>query len=214
MFNIYSLFSLQVRSSLYQLSIIIGAHDIEDPRFQEEPPQYFSVVEVTLHPEYRYFRAHPGRFDVAILKLDRAAKYASNVLPLCLPNNKTVIFEGHSGVITGWGKNDSSFNNRYGTRLLQKVDVPIINEQQCEKWHLTQGINVTIFPEMFCAGYEDGLKDSCIGDSGGPLVVHMDNRWTLAGIISAGYGCAQSHQPGIYHRLTSTVDWIRNKIAY
>lgn len=41
------------------------------------------------------------------------------------------------------------------------------------------------------AGYEDGRKDACVGDSGGPLVVFLNNRWTLAGLTSAGYGCGQ-----------------------
>ena len=45
---------------------------------------------------------------------------------------------------------------------------------------------------MLCAGYEDGQKDACVGDSGGPLVVFLNGRWTLAGITSAGFGCAQS----------------------
>lgn len=40
-------------------------------------------------------------------------------------------------------------------------------------------------------GYEDGRKDACVGDSGGPLVVFLNNRWTLAGLTSAGYGCGQ-----------------------
>lgn len=55
-----------------------------------------------------------------------------------------------------------STGNRYGTRLLQKVDVPVINNEECEKWHRTRGINLKIFPEMMCAGYEDGRKDACV----------------------------------------------------
>lgn len=33
-------------------------------------------------------------------------------------------------------------------------------------------------------------------------------RWYLIGIVSAGYSCAQRGQPGIYHRVAHTVDWI------
>lgn len=40
----------------------------------------------------------------------------------------------------------------------------------------------------------------------------MNGRWTLAGITSAGFGCAQSRQPGIYHRVSHTVNWIRQTL--
>jgi hypothetical protein len=46
------------------------------------------------------------------------------------------------------------------------------------------------------------------GDSGGPLMTEKAGRWYLIGIVSAGYSCAQRGQPGIYHRVAHTVDWI------
>ena len=36
------------QAPLRQLSIIIGAHDLQDSRFQYEHPQYFTVPEVRL----------------------------------------------------------------------------------------------------------------------------------------------------------------------
>ena len=73
---------------------------------------------------------------------------------------------------------------------------------------------------MLSAGYENGGKDACQGDSGGPLMKRMNHtsennenvvsgkRWTLIGLVSAGYSCAKPGQPGIYHRLTKSADWI------
>lgn len=46
------------------------------------------------------------------------------------------------------------------------------------------------------------------GDSGGPLMLEKLGKWYLIGIVSAGYSCAQPGQPGIYHRVAKTVDWI------
>lgn len=37
-------------------------------------------------------------------------------------------------------------------------------------------------------------------------------RWTLIGIVSAGYSCAKRGQPGIYHRVARTSDWVSYSI--
>lgn len=195
------------RALLRDMIVVLGAYDIHDQTYQLLPAQRFRVVEKKLHPNFRFSPSHPDRYDVALIKLDRAARYDENVLPICLPPYGWN-FQGWKGIITGWGKTDPALSNRYGTRLLQKVEVPIISNKECEMWHRWKGINLRIYPEMMCAGYEGGRKDACVGDSGGPLIVYLDGRWTLVGIISAGFGCAQWRQPGIYHSVSTTVDWI------
>lgn len=72
---------------------------------------------------------------------------------------------------------------------------------------------MVIYPEMLCAGYRAGGKDSCQGDSGGPLMLERSGRWYLAGVVSAGYSCANRQQPGIYHRVAHTVDWISHIVG-
>ena len=69
---------------------------------------------------------------------------------------------------------------------------------------------IKIFDDMLCAGHEDGGKDACQGDSGGPLMQkdEKSNRWNLIGVVSAGFSCAKPGQPGIYHKVTKTADWI------
>lgn len=39
-------------------------------------------------------------------------------------------------------------------------------------------------------------------------MLEKTGKWYLIGIVSAGYSCAQPGQPGIYHRVAKTVDWI------
>lgn len=41
------------------------------------------------------------------------------------------------------------------------MDVPVIDNRVCERWHRSNGINVVIYDEMMCAGYRGGGKDSC-----------------------------------------------------
>ncbi|XP_076366531.1 serine protease 27-like isoform X2 [Tachypleus tridentatus] len=199
------------KARLHEMTVVLGVYDIQDQRYQSLPPQYFSVREVKINPHFRFSASHPDRYDVALLHLDRPVYFQEHILPICLPPYGRK-FQGFSGIVTGWGKTDSALSNRFGTRVLQKVDVPVITNRDCERWHRSRGINIRIYPEMMCAGYEQGLKDACVGDSGGPLITFLNNRWTLIGIISAGFGCAESRQPGIYHRVSSTVDWIAANI--
>ncbi|XP_076314697.1 serine protease 27-like [Tachypleus tridentatus] len=195
------------KTRLHDITVVLGVYDIQDQRYQSLPPQYFSVRQIRIQPRFRFSASNPDRYDVALLRLDRPVYFQDHVLPICLPPFN-MSFEGMSGIITGWGKTDSALSNRYGTQVLHKVEVPVIQNKDCELWHRSRGINIRIYSEMMCAGYEQGLKDACVGDSGGPFVMYLNNQWTLAGIISAGFGCAESRQPGIYHRVSSTVDWI------
>lgn len=132
--------------------------------------------------------------------------FSSRILaPICLPE-KNEDFLGKYGWAAGWGALNPG--SRLRPKTLQAVDVPVIDNRVCERWHRSNGINVVIYPEMLCAGYRGGGKDSCQGDSGGPLMHEKTGRWYLIGIVSAGYSCASRGQPGIYHRVAYTVDWI------
>lgn len=65
------------------------------------PHEVFTVVEVRLHPNFR-FTPQADRFDVAVLILDRAAQYRDNIKPICLPQ-KDASFLGRSSYVAGWG---------------------------------------------------------------------------------------------------------------
>ena len=55
----------------------------------------------------------------------------------------------------------SSSGSRLRPKTLQAVDVPVLESRDCEGWHKGKGINVIIYDEMMCAGYQYGGKDSC-----------------------------------------------------
>ncbi|KAJ2938193.1 hypothetical protein O0L34_g18532 [Tuta absoluta] len=168
------------------------------------PAYTFGVRTIRVHPLFK-FTPQADRFDVAVLTLDRNVHYMPHIAPICLPERGSD-FLGQYGWAAGWGA--LSPGSRLRPRTLQAVDVPVLDNRVCERWHRANGINVVIYPEMLCAGYRGGGKDSCQGDSGGPLMLERTGRWYLIGVVSAGYSCASRGQPGIYHRVAHTVDWI------
>ncbi|XP_028050459.1 serine proteinase stubble isoform X2 [Monomorium pharaonis] len=191
------------KASARQVQVTLGDYVVNSAT--ESLPAYtFGVREIRVHPYFK-FTPQADRFDVAVLRLDRPVHYMPHIAPICLPE-KNEDFLGQYGWAAGWGALQAG--SRLRPKTLQAVDVPVIDNRLCERWHRSNGINVVIYDEMMCAGYRGGGKDSCQGDSGGPLMLEKTGRWYLIGIVSAGYSCAQPGQPGIYHRVAKTVDWI------
>ncbi|XP_033226364.1 testisin isoform X2 [Belonocnema kinseyi] len=191
------------KASARQVQVTLGDYVVNSA--SESLPAYtFGVREIRVHPYFK-FTPQADRFDVAVLRLDRPVHYMPHIGPICLPE-KNEDFLGQYGWAAGWGALQAG--SRLRPKTLQAVDVPVIDNRVCERWHRSNGINVVIYDEMMCAGYRGGGKDSCQGDSGGPLMLEKTGRWYLIGIVSAGYSCAQPGQPGIYHRVAKTVDWI------
>nr|XP_034838381.1 transmembrane protease serine 11D [Maniola hyperantus] len=169
------------------------------------------VVQKILHPLFQFRMTQPDRYDIALLRLSRPITYTTHILPICLPD-MDIELRGKSGVIAGWGKTDAS-NGHTGTNLLRSATVPILSTEQCINWHQSKQILVEIHSEMICAGHSDGHQDACLGDSGGPLIVLDSGRYYLVGITSAGFGCGVDHQPGIYHNVKTTTNWIKDIIS-
>lgn len=105
--------------------------------------------------------------------------------------------------VAGWG-NMSTSGSDFPENLME-VLVPIVNHEECNTLY---GGSIT--PNMICAGYVSGGKDSCQGDSGGPLIVNDK----LVGIVSWGIGCAQENYPGVYTKVQKYGDWINNSKSY
>lgn len=202
---------------LSTITVTLGEYKLHS-QVEPLPPQTYHVVRAVVHPNFKFSPA-ADRFDVAVLRLDRPVQYAPHIAPICLPEAGRDPAPGTQAYVAGWGAlipDDVTgplisilVPEVKRPSVLQVVNVPIVANDRCESWHRDSGIQVKIWPEMVCAGYREGGKDSCKGDSGGPLMVQQaDGRWVLVGLVSAGFSCGKPGQPGIYHRISASSDWI------
>lgn len=177
-------------------SVILGAHTLSHGGIQR-----ITVKKFTPHPSWN----SPFKFDndIAVLELEKEAKFTGEVSPICLPQESVCFTEGTPCVVTGWGLT----NERGGfPDDLQEVAVKLIDRERCKQYsgygHVTD--------RMTCAGYESGGRDACAGDSGGPLVCRAgpNGAWILYGIVSWGYGCARPGNPGVYAFVPALVEWV------
>ncbi|KAL7432670.1 hypothetical protein ACHAXM_003955 [Skeletonema potamos] len=94
---------------------------------------------------------------------------------------------------------------------LLEVEVNVVSNEECAQTSL-KGM---ITDNMLCAA--DIGEDSCQGDSGGPLVikgkdVHGSDD-VQVGVVSWGVGCAHPDFPGVYSRVSSAFEWIRQEVC-
>ena len=104
------------------------------------PRQRYSVDKIYVHPFYE-FTPQADRYDVAVLKLSRPVEYAWHIQPICLPERGSIIPVGTNAMVAGWGATQADSIRR--PRELQAADVNVVDSGKCEKWHATNGINVS-----------------------------------------------------------------------
>ncbi|XP_069044734.1 tryptase-2-like [Lepisosteus oculatus] len=187
--------------SWWESSITLGGYQLSN---SNEYQQTHSVKRIIKHE--RYYDVEGGN-DVALIELNETATINQYVKPVALAEASNNISAKWDCWATGWGNVGNSVSLSE-PETLQEVRLPIIDNLECQKM-LKQ--HYVILPEMLCAGYEAGGKDTCQGDSGGPLVCRKNKRspWLQAGIVSFGLQCAVPLSPGIYTRVSTYRDWIK-----
>lgn len=165
----------------------------------------FRTVKVVKHPSYN---SSTTDYDFALVKLEGKSSFrpiAFNDAEIVIPKDGSQI----DSVTAGWGY------TREGawklSDILQKVTVPLVSQEECNK---AASYNGDITDRMICAGLAAGGKDSCQGDSGGPLVVQDNEKGelVLAGVVSWGAGCARPNKYGVYSKVNSVSQWIKETI--
>ncbi|XP_062992942.1 serine protease 27-like [Elgaria multicarinata webbii] len=169
-----------------------------------------SVEQILTHPDYNGKAGSSG--DIALLELRAPVNFTKNILPTCLPDSSAQFPLNADCWVTGWG------NIQEGVLLpspltLQEVKLPLMSQAACNNIFNSHPVGVLgknpIKPDMICAGNQNSGKDSCQGDSGGPLVCKLQGRWTQAGVVSWGVGCASPFHPGVYTSVPFYANWIQ-----
>ncbi|XP_062542103.1 collagenase-like [Armigeres subalbatus] len=160
-------------------------------------------VVLTATEYYRHEKYNPlfASNDVAVVKLPKAVEFNDRVQAVKLPTGSDS-FDGQKVVVSGWGlqKNGGNVADK-----LQYAPLKVISNNECSKTYSPLVIKKT----TLCAKGEH-KESPCNGDSGGPLVLEGSN--VQVGVVSFGHavGCEQG-LPGAFARLTSFVDWVKQK---
>uniref|UniRef100_A0A672ZDR8 Transmembrane serine protease 3a n=1 Tax=Sphaeramia orbicularis TaxID=375764 RepID=A0A672ZDR8_9TELE len=166
--------------------------------------QSLSVEQILYHAKYRRSKLD---YDIALIKLKTPLVFNGLIQPICLPNHGEQFEEGTMCWISGWGSTDDGGESSI---VLRSAMVPLLSTKTCSQPDVYPGL---ISPWMICAGYLGGGIDSCQGDSGGPLACEDSSTWKLVGATSWGIGCGDRNRPGVYTRITQSLNWIRQQMG-
>lgn len=118
----------------------------------------------------------------ALLHIKVPIKFNDEVQPLCL--NTEEIETQSKATVTGWGWTSEDFNIGEKPDILQTIDVPIWDNDECQKSYRGMMKSNKISQNQLCAGGFDGGADCKI-----QLIVFHINLLTfyfkLAGLIPA-----------------------------
>nr|XP_055037873.1 prostasin-like [Misgurnus anguillicaudatus] len=163
-----------------------------------------TVISIINHPDY-----NPNTYDndIALAQLSSSVNFTDYIRPVCLAAAGSVLDEGLSSWVTGWGYNEHlRFSN-----ILQEVEIPIVSNQNCS---IAYNGSVNITDNMMCAGrLNDVFKGPCLLDDGGPLVSKQGLQWIQTGITIMDDACLEKNITGVFTRVSQYQDWINSHIS-
>merc|ERR1711988_574220 len=197
-----------------------GVHHSEVHNNKDQYIQKIHIKNIFINPNYKgRGKAYKG-FDVAILELERPLKFNEGIQPICLPTPKQRYPEGQPFLVSGWGNmKERGYDAAPPESLvLRQAVVKKVDMKQCVKnlkrdFSMRKALaGMKKLPKQLCA-IESG-KDTCQGDSGGPVATKIDGKWTVAGVVSWGKGCARPGMPGVYTDVAKVRNFIDKYVEY
>jgi len=174
---------------------------------QRGPANQVAIAGVFVHPQWD---SATYANDLALIQLQNAVAQSPSARPIALPDRAdpaTWPAKGTAASISGWG---STTATGAASDQLQGATVQVLGgpaDYTCGRYGSSFSSARSI-----CAGMPTGGIDTCQGDSGSGLAVGLGDGPALAGVTSAGEGCAAADYPGIYSRITSYLPWIRQYV--
>jgi len=176
------------------------------------------VIDVSFQVTHPWYNRRTTNNDFNLVFLTRPTN--ADVKPVKLNSDSSVPHAGDLVTVMGWGDTAAADNLQRLSAVLQDVDLNVISNEKCQEsrgfyngWF--QSYDGAISSSMICA--KDDHEDSCQGDSGGPLVIIGSDSSgaedVQVGVVSWGIGCASSNFPGVYARVSSVYDWVRDEVC-
>uniref|UniRef100_A0A8B9T7C2 Mannan-binding lectin serine protease 1 n=1 Tax=Anas platyrhynchos TaxID=8839 RepID=A0A8B9T7C2_ANAPL len=173
---------------LEHVTVYLALHDVRNKMEAVNR----TVERIILHEE---FDIQNYNHDIALVKLKEKVTMGNYVMPVCLP-------QFDSGM-------------RTLSDILQYVKLPVVLHAECKTSYESRSGNYSVTENMFCAGYYEGGKDTCLGDSGGAFVIQDPGtrRWVAQGLVSWGgpEECGSKQVYGVYTKVSNYVDWVEKK---
>ncbi|XP_017484936.1 PREDICTED: brachyurin-like [Rhagoletis zephyria] len=185
------------------VDVYLGAWNRTDKTEKNQQIIYSSARNIIVHEEWD---ASLLLNDIALIKLPVQIAFNDYIQPIALPKISSTYdtYAGKQAIASGWGKISDSA--RSATDVLRWIEVPILENRVCNRWFLG-----SIRSTNICIRTTGGTS-TCNGDSGGPLIYNDGEESVLIGATSFGIslGC-EVGWPGAFTRITSYVDWIKEK---
>ncbi len=171
---------------------------------QSNQGQVADVSQIVRNPGF----SSPERgHDITLLRLSAPLALGGDVQPIPFATaDDASAGRTAAGVIanaSGWGTTSAGGSM---PDTLRAVDVPIVSNSEAQS-----DLGLSLTSDQLAAG-ASGV-DSCQGDSGGPLTVPGADGPILAGVVSWGYGCGDPGSPGLYARVSSFEQWLRDTMG-
>jgi len=178
-----------------KLILVAGAHDID------KTEKNIQIRKIDYYKNHDLYNGGINPYDIALIYTKEKFIFTNYVKPIELPKADSI--PNGNGNLYGWGSISSTSTPVFPGKL-QVVDMPIINNDVCQKALGGQGYK--LHKTNLCTGPLTGGTSICQADSGGPLI--QNNK--IIGIVSWGKTpCGQPNSPSVFVRVSAFIDWIK-----